>query len=115
MYYKVSYDEKNDRPLDKFIAVFKLVGATKTGRLSSRFHLAPKTGGVRYVYCSAWSKDNIRKYQFSHEPGIRYEPLYGLMDVVYEDGTTEKVSYGDLLNRGYTKDEIESIYNSNQV
>lgn len=115
MYYKVSYDEKNDRPLDKFIAVFKLVGATKTGRLSSRFHLAPKTGGVRYVYCSAWSKDNIRKYQFSHEPGVRYEPLYGLMDVVYEDGTTEKVSYGDLLNRGYTKDEIESIYKSNQV
>lgn len=115
MYYKVSYDEKNDRPLDKFIAVFKLVGATKTGRLSSRFHLAPKTGGVRYVYCSAWSKDNIRKYQFSHEPGVRYEPLYGLMDVVYEDGTTEKVSYSDLLDRGYTKDEIETIFKSNKA
>lgn len=112
MYYKVSYDEKNDRPLDKFIAVFKLVGATKTGRLSSRFHLAPKTGGVRYVYCSAWAKDNIRKYQFAHEPGVRYEPLYGLMDVTYEDGTSEKVSYDELLHRGYTKDEIELIYNN---
>lgn len=112
MYYKVSYDEKNDKPLDKFIAVFKLVGATKTGRLSSRFHLAPKTGGVRYVYCSAWSKDNIRKYQFKHVPGVFYEPLYGLLDIEYEDGTKEKVSYDELLKRGYTVEEIEQIYNN---
>lgn len=110
MYYKMSYDEKNDRPLDKFIAVFKLVGATKTGRLSSRFHLAPKTGGVRYVYCSAWGLDSIRKYQFAHEPGTRYEPLYGQMDVTYEDGTTEKVTYSELLKRGYSKEEIETLF-----
>lgn len=112
MYYKISYDEKNDRPLDKFIAVFKLVGATKTGRLSSRFHLAPKTGGVRYVYCSAWSKDNIRKYQFEHIPGQRYEPYYGQFDVTYEDGTTEKVTYSDLLKRGYSVEEIKQVFES---
>lgn len=110
MYYKISYDEKNDRPLDKFIAVFKLVGATKTGRLSSRFHLAPKTGGVRYVYCSAWSKDNTRKYQFEHIPGQRYEPFFGQFDVTYEDGTTEKVTYSELLNRGYTVEEIKEVF-----
>lgn len=110
MYYKMSYDEKNDRPLDKFIAVFKLVGATKTGRLSSRFHLAPKTGGVRYVYCSAWGLSSLRKFQFSHEPGSRYEPLFGQMDVTYEDGTTEKVTYSELLKRGYTKEEIEQVF-----
>ena len=62
------------------------------------------------MYCSAWGLDSIRKYQFAHEPGTRYEPLYGQMDVTYEDGTTEKVTYSELLKRGYSKEEIETLF-----
>lgn len=109
MYYAISYDEKNDRSRDKFIAVFKLIGATKTGRLSSRFHLAPKTGGVRYIYCSAWAKDSIRKYTAINPPGRAYEPYYGGLDVTYEDGTTEYVTFDELIQRGYSQSEIAEL------
>lgn len=109
MYYSISYDELNDRPRDKFIAVFKLIGATKTGRLSSRFHLAPKTGGVRYIYCSAWAKDSIREYTTVNKPGELYKPYYGALDLTYEDGTVERLTYDQLLKRGYSPDYLKEF------
>lgn len=109
MYYSISYDEKNDRSQDKFIAIFKLIGATKTGRLSSRFHLAPKTGGVRYIYCSAWAKDSIREYVVANPPGQIYKPYYGVFDVTYEDGTSERVTFDELVRRGYSQNEIKAL------
>lgn len=109
MYYSISYDELNDRPRDKFIAVFKLIGATKTGRLSSRFHLAPKTGGVRYIYCSAWAKDSLRTYTPTNKPGDLYSPYYGGLDVTYDDGITEFVTYDELIQRGYSVEYLSQL------
>ena len=106
MYYKTSYDEKRKKPKDKFVAVFNLIGATKTGRLSSRFHLIPKQGGVRYLYCSAWGSGSNRKFKLEHIPGERYEPFYGNLEVCYEDGAKEIVSYKELLSRGYCKEDF---------
>ena len=86
-----------------------MIGATKTGRLSSRFHLAPKTGGVRYIYCSAWAKDSLRTYTPTNKPGDLYSPYYGGLDVTYDDGTTEFVTYDELIQRGYSVEYLSQL------
>ena len=86
----------------KYRPNFKIVNATYSCRLSSGMHTLPKADvtNVRDVYCSIWNHNSTRNLDQSNEIGKPYNPPYGLIEVEYEDGSKEVMTYKDYLNKG---------------
>ena len=95
----------------KYRPNFKIVNATYSCRLSSGMHTLPKADvtNVRDVYCSIWNHNSIRELDKDHLIGKSYNPPYGLVEVEYEDGSKETITYKDYLNNGKKSKSIKPI------
>ena len=97
--------DNNRKVSIKYRPNFKIVNATYSCRLSSGMHTLPKADitNLRDVYCSIWNHNSTRKLDQDHLIGKTYNPPYGLIEVEYEDGTKEIITYKEFIKRNNNK------------